>query len=125
MQWLPKCCLGTSRHAMLHSNETLLRTLLDRVLSRHPINLEGVGLWELGRTRDTGTNETIVLTKWRCYPQLQHYENFFLPEKDKLKCSFCDKNGHRESFCFHKKRMIKEHSLQHKEKTFIKKMCFL
>ena len=46
------------------------------------------------------------------------YKNFFIPEKDKLKCSFCDKNGRSESLCFHKKRMIKEHSLQHKEKTF-------
>ncbi|AES97711.1 hypothetical protein MTR_5g058740 [Medicago truncatula] len=32
------------------------------------------------------------------------YENFFIPEKDKLKCSFCDKEGHIESFCFHKKK---------------------
>jgi len=53
------------------------------------------------------------------------YENFFKPEKDKLKCSFCDKNGHSESLCFHKKRMTNlEHSLQHKEKTFVKKCAF-
>jgi len=26
-----------------------------------------VVIWELGRTCDTGTDETIVLTKWRCY----------------------------------------------------------
>jgi len=32
-----------------------------------------VGIWELGRTRDTSTNETIVLTTWRTYPWLQHY----------------------------------------------------
>ncbi|AES88548.1 hypothetical protein MTR_4g058540 [Medicago truncatula] len=31
-----------------------------------------VVIWELGRTRDTGTFETIVLTKWRCCPRLQH-----------------------------------------------------
>jgi len=52
------------------------------------------------------------------------YKNFFIPQKDKLKCSFCDKNGRSESLCFHKKRMIKEHSLQHKERTFIKKCAF-
>ena len=27
-----------------------------------------VAIWELGRTRDTGTFETIVLTKWRMCP---------------------------------------------------------
>jgi len=27
-----------------------------------------VVIWELGRTRDICTLETIVLTKWRCYP---------------------------------------------------------
>jgi len=48
------------------------------------------------------------------------YKNFFIPEK----CSFCDKKGHSESLCFHKKRIIKEHSLQHKERTFIKKCVF-
>jgi hypothetical protein len=57
------------------------------------------------------------------------YENFFIPEKDKLKCSFCDKDGHVESFCFHKKRLAKarpeysyltkpEHSSQNKERSF-------
>jgi len=56
------------------------------------------------------------------------YENYFIPEKDKLKCSFCDKNGHIESFCFHKKRLAKarpeyfyltkpEHSFQSKERS--------
>jgi len=29
---------------------------------------KGVGIWELGRTCDTGTCETIVLTKWHVYP---------------------------------------------------------
>jgi len=41
------------------------------------------------------------------------YENFFIPEKDKMKCSFCNKNGHLERFCFHKKRETRlEHSHQ-------------
>jgi len=48
------------------------------------------------------------------------YKNFFIPKK----CSFSDKNRHSESLCFHKKRIIKEHSLQHKERTFIKKCTF-
>jgi len=25
-----------------------------------------------------------------------------------MKCSFCDKDGHLESFCSHKKRMLKD-----------------
>jgi len=54
------------------------------------------------------------------------YEIFFIPGKGKLKCSFYNKNGHIESFCFHKKGMIKinpelSYSLQNKEKPFIKK----
>jgi hypothetical protein len=51
------------------------------------------------------------------------YENIFIPGKDKLRCSFCNKNGHSESMCFQKKRM-KEHSLQHQERTFFKKCTF-
>jgi len=35
------------------------------------------------------------------------YEIFFIPDRDKLKCSFCDKDRHIESFCFHKKRMAR------------------
>ena len=33
----------------------------------------GVGLWELGRTRDTGTNETIVLTHMALLPLTPTY----------------------------------------------------
>jgi len=33
-----------------------------------------VVIWELGRTRDICTLETIVLTKWRCYSWLQHMD---------------------------------------------------
>jgi len=29
---------------------------------------KGVAILELGRTRDTGTNETIVPTMWHFYP---------------------------------------------------------
>jgi len=42
------------------------------------------------------------------------YENFFIPQKEKMKCSFCDKDRHLESFCFLKKGTLKdkpEHSL--------------
>ena len=49
------------------------------------------------------------------------YENFFIPQNDKLRCSFCDKYGHHESFFFHRKRtpkvksehFILEHSSQY------------
>ncbi|KEH33420.1 hypothetical protein MTR_3g035335 [Medicago truncatula] len=59
VRWLTGCFLGTSRHAILHSNETFLRTLLDRVFSRYLIIFgSSRGLWELGRTRDTGLKQT-------------------------------------------------------------------
>jgi len=45
------------------------------------------------------------------------YENFFIPEKEKMKCPFCNKDGHLESFCFHKKRALKENP----ERSFMKR----
>src|SRR4030065_980860 len=43
----------------------------------------------------------------------QSYENTFISEKEKIKCLFCHKEGHLESYCFHKKRVLNtkpEHS---------------
>ena len=57
----------------------------------------------------------------------QIYENFLTPKREKIRCSFCNKNGHIESFCFYKKGMTTkhshEHSSQNKERSFIKKEC--
>ena len=36
----------------------------------------------------------------------QSYENTFISEKEKIKCLFCHKEGHLESYCFHKKRYL-------------------
>jgi len=39
-----------------------------RSIPIHRYIQKGVGIWELGRTRDAGTKETIVLTKMAYYP---------------------------------------------------------
>jgi len=44
-----------------------------RSIPIHRYIQKGVGIWELGRTYDTGTNGIIVLTKWRVCPWLQHF----------------------------------------------------
>jgi acyl-CoA hydrolase len=54
----------------------------------------------------------------------QIYENTLIPKR--IRCSFCKKDGHTESFCFHKQRIAenyalkKEHPFQNKEQSFIK-----
>jgi len=67
----------------------------------------------------------------------QIYENCLIPQR--LKCSFCNKKGHHESFCFHKKRKlegnpeqsISEHalerssSLKRKECSYCKRLGHL
>ena len=56
----------------------------------------------------------------------QIYENTLIPKKEKLRCSFCKKDGHNESFCFHRKRIAEnsplktEPSPQNKERSFIR-----
>jgi len=56
----------------------------------------------------------------------QIYENTLIPKKEKLRCSFWKKDGHIESFCFHRQRITEnyplktEHSSQHIEQSFIK-----
>ena len=57
----------------------------------------------------------------------QIYENLLIPKREKMRCSFCNKNGHIESFCFYKNGMTTEHSHEHssqnKEQSFKKKEC--
>jgi hypothetical protein len=56
----------------------------------------------------------------------QIYENTLIPKKERLKCSFCKRDGHNESMCFHRKRIAEnsslktEHSPQIRERSLIK-----
>jgi len=56
----------------------------------------------------------------------QIYENTLIPKKEKLRCSFCKKDGHKESSCYHIKRIAEnsplktEPSPQNKEHSFIR-----
>jgi len=59
-------------------------------------------------------------------PKHKIYENTLIPKKENLRCSFCNKEGHIDIFCFTKKRIKEnnpirtEHSSYNKERSLIK-----